>query len=82
MHQHSLNRVKKNINDFIMRDYRQLFILAVDDAVISRNSFLQCERLLQRAKDEIRNSVDPNKNPEDLVKECILELMTKGFLVE
>ena len=48
MHQHSLNRVKKNINDFIMRDFRHLFALSSDsaDTIISRSSFLACDRLL------------------------------------
>jgi len=91
VNKHTLNRVKKNINDFIMKNYTTLFANRASGSsnaqaesaafVVAGEDILSCTKILWKAKDELRNSMEPNKEPAALINECIQELCEKGFLL-
>ena len=88
MNKHSLNRVKKKINDYIFQNYHKLFFekpspqseAPQQDEILQRDQILQNPKLLQKAQEELRFSTDQHKPAVDLLAECIAELEERGFL--
>lgn len=88
----SINRIKKKINDFIINEYNTLFTgqkntggeatVPVDylNVTVTENDFFNHPRLLDKVKAELMYSEDPSKTPQDLLKECLIELESKGFI--
>jgi len=66
----SMNRVKKAINDHIMRNYRTLFT----NARVTKTDITTNHKLLQLAETEISFSNEPETLPVDLLSECLKEL--------
>jgi len=60
---HSIKRVKKKINDFILHNYTELFSLAGADTTLSAEDILGNEKLLKKAQDELRLSDEKAKTP-------------------
>lgn len=58
-----MNRIKKDINDHIMRNYMHLF----SDLEVSKSEILTNTKLLSKAKNELLLSNEPTKLPEDLL---------------
>ena len=74
--QHSVKRVKKKLNDYILNHYLELF----GDKPLKKEDILTHPKLLQKAADELRLSTEIHKPPVEALKECIQELEEKGFL--
>lgn len=51
-------------------------------SVLASADILSCAKIQWKAKDELRNSTEPNKEPAELIYECIKELQDKGFLIQ
>ena len=93
--QHSVKRVKKKINDYILINYQKLFFdnqnkenrqgtEAVaqnsDEQTLSAEDILSNAELLGKVQVELRLSDEQNKDPRELLQECLYELEEKGFL--
>ncbi len=79
LNKHSLNRVKKKINDFIIMNYNSLFFQDPAVTVVTRSDIFSHPKLMQKALEELRLCTE-QRTPLDLLKECITELEDKGFL--
>mmetsp|Transcript_4711 Transcript_4711/g.3365 ORF Transcript_4711/g.3365 Transcript_4711/m.3365 type:complete len:124 (+) Transcript_4711:776-1147(+) len=47
---------------------------------LTMEDLLSVPKLLQKVKEELRLSVDRNRDPRGLLKECLEELESKGFI--
>ena len=61
---HSIKRVKKKINDFILHNYTDLFFAAGgNNSTLSAEDILGNEKLLKKAQEELRLSDEKEKTP-------------------
>eukprot|EP00347_Sterkiella_histriomuscorum_P006527 403352426 len=106
-HKHKINRIKKNINDYILNNYHDLFKseasknqgeltspnkvsnnliltnpipLDHQNITVSEKDFLENKELLGKIIEEIKFSDQRDKDPKELLKECLGELEQKGFV--
>ena len=83
---HSIKRVRKKINDYILINYQKLFFkndlkeLGANLKTLSSETILTNAELLSKVEAELRLSDDQDKLPRDLLNECIVELEENGFL--
>jgi hypothetical protein len=73
----------KILNNYILNEYQKLFSLAVADDTrngITQREFLSNPALLKKASEELRFCEDKNLSAVDLIKHCLSELETQGFL--
>lgn len=79
-----MKRVKKKINDYILLNYSQLFFIVSPTnnktQTLTRAEICQNPKLLLKAAEELRLSTESEKDPTELLLECIVELEEKGFL--
>lgn len=78
VNKHSLNRVKKGLNEYIMKNYLSLF--KCSQMVVTKADILGHAKLQQKARSDLLLSTDPLKLPTDLIIDCIDELVDKKFL--
>jgi len=78
---HSLNRVKKKINDYIINNYVALFFggQILPEMIVTEAEILTCQKLLSKVQDELRLSTDAGKKTDEVLRECIHELQEKKF---
>ena len=78
----TLKRVMKNLNNYILNEYQKLFQLATTDSKsgITQKEFISNAILLKKAGEELRFCEDKNISSVDLIKKCLAELETQGFL--
>ena len=68
LNKHSLNRVKKKINDFIIGNYNQLFFNdSKTDGTLTRDDIFENPKLLTKVQDELRLSTEQDKAPCELL---------------
>jgi hypothetical protein len=88
----SINRIKKKINDFIINNYNDLFpndnkggdsvAIPADfqNISVTESDFINHPRILDKIKSELAFSEEPDKSPTELLKECLQELESNGFI--
>jgi hypothetical protein len=86
---HSLKRVMKTIDNFILTEYQSLFEAVAVDIEDSKKAHVckvkavdvyQNQKLLQKAREELKWCDDQNMTPTELIKICIQELESLGFI--
>jgi hypothetical protein len=60
---HSLNRVKKKINDYIINNYVSLFFGGhiLNEMIVTQDEIITCQKLLSKVQDELRLSTETKK---------------------
>lgn len=67
--QHSIKRVKKKLNDFILNNFTTLF--PSEASGLSKEVIYSHPKLLTKAAEELRLSTEMKKDPKELLIECI-----------
>ena len=71
--QHSVKRIKKKLNDFILNNFSNLFQQDGPDnaSAISKDMIASHQKLIKKAGEELRLSTEWKKSPKELLMECI-----------
>ena len=72
----------KNLNNYILNEYQKLFAIVTDEKSngITQKEFLTNQTLLKKANEELRFCEDKNVSADDLIRKCLSELESQGFL--
>ena len=83
----SLKRIMKNLNNYILLHYIQLFKdidfqidTSNNEMIIDSSKFIQNEILIGKAKDELIFCEDRSASVQSLIKSCLNELKQFGFI--
>lgn len=83
---HTLKRVMKTIDNFILSEYHLLFKNQSQHSsehskefVVKQSDLFTNEKLLRKAKEELQFCEDTRVTPLDLIKKCLEELERLGF---
>lgn len=80
----SLKRVMKALNNYILNEYQKLFNIGskVEDGSrsVKQGEFITNPQLLKKARDELKFCENKQITPEELIRQCVSELESLGFL--
>ena len=78
----TLKRVMKNLNNFILNEYKVLFphLQEKGKDTVKADEFIGNDRLVAKAQEDLKFCQDKSVTPTELIKKCINELEAMGFL--
>ena len=78
----TLKRVMKNLNNFILNEYKVLFPHLQEEGkdTVKADEFIGNDRLIAKAQEDLKFCQDKSVAPNELIKKCINELEAMGFL--